>query len=42
MSKELKLKDHIINKLQTTIEDVASSELKLKNNIIHKLINRNN
>ena len=39
---ELKSKDHIINKLLTTIGDLTSSELKLKDNIIHKLINQNN
>ena len=38
---ELKSKDHIINKLLTTIGDLTSSELKSKDNIIHKLINHN-
>ena len=35
----LKSKDHIINKLLTTIGDLTSSELKSKGNIMHKLIN---
>ena len=39
---ELKSKDHIINKLLTTIGDLTSSELKSKDNIIHKLINQSN
>ena len=40
---ELKPKDHIINKLLTTIGDLTSSELKSRDNIIHKLlINQNN
>ena len=39
---ELKSKDHIINKLLTTIGAVTSTELKLKDNIIHKLINQSN
>ena len=39
---ELKSKDHIINKLLTTIGDLNSSELKSKDNIIHKLINQSN
>ena len=42
LQEELKSKDHIINKLLTTIGDLTSSELKLKDNIIHKLINQNN
>ena len=37
---EPKSKDHIINKLLTTIGDLTSSELKSKDNIIHKLINK--
>ena len=39
---ELKSKDHIINKLLTTIGDLTSTELKSKDNIIHKLINQSN
>ena len=39
---ELKSKDHIINKLLTTIGDLTSTELKSKDNIIHKLINHSN
>ena len=39
---ELKSKDHIINKLPTTIGDLTSTELKLKDNIMHKLINQSN
>ena len=39
---ELKSKDHIINKLLTTIGDLTSSELKSKDNVIHKLINHSN
>ena len=39
---ELKSKDHIINKLLTTIRDLTSTELKSKDNIIHKLINQSN
>ena len=39
---ELKSKDHIINKLLTTIGDLTSSELKSKDNIIHKLLNQSN
>ena len=39
---ELKSKDHIINKLLTTIGDLTSSELKSKDNITHKLINQTN
>ena len=40
---ELKSKDHIINKLLTTLlGDLTSSELKSKDNIIHKVINQNN
>ena len=39
---ELKSKDHIINKLLTTIGDLTSTELKSKDNIINKLINQNN
>ena len=35
------MKDHIINKLQTTIGDLTSSELKSKDNT-RKLINQNN
>ena len=38
---ERKSKDHIINKLLTTIGVLTSSELKPKDNIIHKLINHN-
>ena len=37
---ELKSKDHIINKLLTTIGDLTTSELKSKDNIIHKLIHQ--
>ena len=32
---ELKSKDHIMNKLLTTMRHLTSSELKLKDNIIH-------
>ena len=39
---ELKSKDHVINKLLTTIGDLTSLELKSKDNIIHKLINQSN
>ena len=39
---ELKSKDHITNKLLTTIRDLTSSESKSKDNIIHKLINQSN
>ena len=38
----LKSKNHIINKLLTTIGDLTSTELKSKDNIIHKLINQSN
>ena len=39
---ELKSKEHIINKLLTTIGYLTSSELKSEDNIIHKLINQSN
>ena len=39
---ELKSKDHIKNKLLTTIGDLSGTELKSKDNIIHKLINQSN
>ena len=39
---KLKSKDHIINKLLTTVGDLTSSKLKSKDKIIHKLINQNN
>ena len=39
---ELKSKDHIINKLLTTIGHLTSSKLRSKDNIIHKLINQSN
>ena len=39
---ELKSKDHIINKLLTTIGDLTNTELKLNDNIMHKLINQSN
>ena len=39
---ELKSKDHIINKLLTTIGDLTRSELKFTDTIIHKLINQSN
>ena len=42
LQEELKSKDHIINKILTTIENLTSSELKSKDNIIHKLINQSN
>ena len=39
---ELKSKDHTINKILTTTNDLTSPELKSKDNIIHKLLNQNN
>ena len=39
---KLKLKDHVINTLITTIGHLTSSELNSKDNVIHKLINQNN
>ena len=39
---ELKSKDHIINKILTTIGHLTSSKLRSKDNIIHKLINQSN